>query len=396
MTWRAPLSVTCLFCHEAKEEPKRACMFWKGRYCILCYVQEGVSICRKCLVPWQDAYDGNNAFSEELKYARAEAALPVSRVRPQLHMLCLECVREDKANLKRLTLPVWALDVKARLQLQKIRKVVAKFGPPPLFELIAMRMLNLKPPPLNDQGAADRQPGCRSRPGPAVQKVLTSRKVQNQKLVLKKVASMTEEGAEPKVGHEADGLCPSDGTSLFAALNLECHGMKPNEKFRLLENLGHHDVRRQILRRQKAKTVQMPTEVGRLPRFRAIDEAESQSPPQSPPQFPEAQSHSEADGLCHGALTLPEAQSQQSGASQWLNAPSKAHPDNCQPCWFTAKNKGCDRDGCLFCHQPHDTGDVRLSRPKRENSASTRQRQAKRQAQIDFLNAHIRVKGTSQ
>ena len=97
-------------------------MFWRGTYCILCCVEEGVSICRKCLVPWQDAYDGNNAFSEELKYARAEAALPVSRVCPQLHMLCLECVREDKANLKRLTLPVWALDVKARLQLQKIRK----------------------------------------------------------------------------------------------------------------------------------------------------------------------------------------------------------------------------------------------------------------------------------
>ena len=141
----------------------------QGRYCILCYVEEDVSICRKCLVPWRAAYDSNNAFSHVVKYARAK---------DEPHMLCLECVSEEEE----LTLPVEALDDTASLQLKKIRKVVAECGSQPLFELIAMKMLNLKPPPLNDQGA-DRQP--------AVQKVLTSRKVQNQKMVLKKVASMT-------------------------------------------------------------------------------------------------------------------------------------------------------------------------------------------------------------
>ena len=135
MTWRAPLSVKCLFCHEAKEHPKVATMSKQGRYCILCYVEEDVSICRKCLVPWRADYDSNNAFYEEvLRFARAE---------DEPHMLCLECVREDKANRKRLTLPAWALDVKARLQLQKIRKVVAKFGPHPI-QVIASQSLNLK------------------------------------------------------------------------------------------------------------------------------------------------------------------------------------------------------------------------------------------------------------
>ena len=135
MTWRAPLSVDCLFCHEAKEEPKRANVNNQGKYCILCYVEEDVSICRKCLVPWRADYDSNNAFYEEvLRFARAE---------DEPHMLCLECVREDKANRKRLTLPAWALDVKARLQLQKIRKVVAKFGPHPI-QVIASQSLNLK------------------------------------------------------------------------------------------------------------------------------------------------------------------------------------------------------------------------------------------------------------
>ena len=69
MTWRAPLSVKCLFCHEAKEEPKRANVFMepKSKYCILCYVEEGVSICRKCLVPWQADYDSNNARKDVLR-----------------------------------------------------------------------------------------------------------------------------------------------------------------------------------------------------------------------------------------------------------------------------------------------------------------------------------------
>jgi len=98
MTWRAPLRAKCLFCHEAKEEPKPAKVFMepKSKYCILCYVEEGVSICRKCLVPWQAAYDSNNAFSQVLKYARAQ---------DEPHMLCLYCVAEDFANEEELTLP---------------------------------------------------------------------------------------------------------------------------------------------------------------------------------------------------------------------------------------------------------------------------------------------------
>ena len=152
MTWRAPLSVKCLFCHEAKEHPGVATMSKQGRYCILCYVEEDVSICRKCLVPWQAAYDSNNAFSKELRFARAE---------DEPHMLCLECVREDKANRKRLTLPAWALDVKARLQLQKIRKVVAKFGPHPI-QVIASQTLDLKQVIAAGQGAASSAQGAAS------------------------------------------------------------------------------------------------------------------------------------------------------------------------------------------------------------------------------------------
>ena len=49
----------------------------------------------------------------------------------------------------------------------------------------------------------------------------------------------------------------------------------------------------------------------------------------------------------------------QSPAAQWLNAPPEAHPGSCRPCWFTAKGKGCHRNGCLFCHKPHVTADVR-------------------------------------
>ena len=87
----------------------------QGRYCILCYVEEDVSICRKCLVPWQAAYDSNNAFSQVLKYARAE---------DEPHMLCLYCVAEDFGNEEELTLPANALDDTARLQLTKICKAV--------------------------------------------------------------------------------------------------------------------------------------------------------------------------------------------------------------------------------------------------------------------------------
>ena len=134
MAWRAPLSVECLFCNEAKEHPKVATMSKQGRYCILCYVEEDVSICRKCLVPWRAAYDSNNAFSKELRFARAE---------DEPHMLCLECVREDMEHQQQLTLPACALDDKAHLQLTKIRKVVAKFGPHPI-QVIASQSLNLK------------------------------------------------------------------------------------------------------------------------------------------------------------------------------------------------------------------------------------------------------------
>ena len=106
----------------------------KSKYCILCYVEEGVSICRKCLVPWQADYDSNDARKDVLRFARAE---------DEPHMLCLDCVREDKANEKKLTLPAHALDDKARLQLKKICKVWAKFGPPPI-QVIASQTLNLK------------------------------------------------------------------------------------------------------------------------------------------------------------------------------------------------------------------------------------------------------------
>ena len=128
----------------------------QGRYCILCYVEEDVSICRKCLVPWQAAYDSNNAFSQVLKYARAE---------DETHMLCLYCVAEDFANEDELTLPANALDDTARLQLTKICKVVAKFGPAPI-EVITRETLNLKPAPFA-QGAASSAQGAERQPAVA-------------------------------------------------------------------------------------------------------------------------------------------------------------------------------------------------------------------------------------
>ena len=136
MTWQAPLRATCLFCHEAKEEPKLANAFMerKSKYCILCYVEEGVSICRKCLVPWRADYDSNDARKDVLRFACAE---------DEPHMLCLYCVAEDFANADELTLPANALDDTARLQLTKICKAVAKFGPPPI-DVIASETLNLK------------------------------------------------------------------------------------------------------------------------------------------------------------------------------------------------------------------------------------------------------------
>ena len=120
MAWHAPLYKECLFCNEAKEHPKDS-MSKQGRSCILCQVEEDVSMCRKCSVPRQPAYDGNNAFSRVLKHARAEDQL-----------LCLECVREDMANKKKLTLTPCDLNVQAHQQLQKIRTVVAQFGPHPI------------------------------------------------------------------------------------------------------------------------------------------------------------------------------------------------------------------------------------------------------------------------
>jgi hypothetical protein len=54
-----------------------------------------------------------------------------------------------------------------------------------------------------------------------------------------------------------------------------------------------------------------------------------------------------------------ESTAAQRSAAQWLNAPSEAHPGGCRPCWFTAKGKGCHRNGCLFCHKPHVSADVR-------------------------------------
>ena len=133
MTWQAPLRATCLFCHEAKEEPKPAKVFRESKlkYCILCYVEEGVSICRKCLVPWQAAYDSNNAFSKELRFARAE---------DEPYMLCLECVREDMENEQQLTLPPCALNDQAHLQLEKIRTVVAQFGQHPIQVLASQSL----------------------------------------------------------------------------------------------------------------------------------------------------------------------------------------------------------------------------------------------------------------
>ena len=139
--------------------------------------------------------------------------------------------------------------------------------------------------------------------------------------------------------------------SLIAALNIECHGMEPSQKFRLRPIMGP--------RRHWATHWETPTHV-----VEAIHSVPS------PSLFdvlsdtlghdgPEAQSHSasprEADSMSQRAQS-PAAQSP---AAQWLNASLKAHPGSCHPCWFTAKGSGCQREGCLFCHKPHVPADVR-------------------------------------
>ena len=74
-----------------------------------------------------------------------------------------------------------------------------------------------------------------------------------------------------------------------------------------------------------------------------------------------------------------ESTAAQRPAAQWLNAPPEAHPGSCRPCWFTAKGRGCQRKGCLFCHKPHVPADVR------HPGGSRRQRVAKRNGRDDSL-----------
>ena len=115
----------CLYCRAAKEHPKPASVWPRedDKRCILCYVEEDVSICRKCSVPWLASYDSNNAYRHDLQFASVECTL-----------LCLECVR----TRKQLTLPKDVIDQE---QLKKVKKVVAKRGGPPPVEVIASEVL---------------------------------------------------------------------------------------------------------------------------------------------------------------------------------------------------------------------------------------------------------------
>ena len=166
---------------------------------------------------------------------------------------------------------------------------------------------------------------------------------------------------------------------LIPALNIECPCP------RTLNALGATDPRQRHCRLGPRQTKAMRS-VPHIPAKRTPD----RSVP-SPSLFdvlsdtlghdgPEAQSHSasprEADSMSQRAQS-PAAQSP---AAQWLNAPSKAHPGSCRPCWFTAKGKGCHRNGCLFCHKPHDTADVKHLR---HPGGRIRQRVAMRKGRDD-------------
>jgi hypothetical protein len=116
----------CAFCfaHKTHAAPEKGHV--RGRYCIMCYVEEDVGICRRCSIPWRATYDANNAYNESRGMGRWEY---VRGGDSDVHIICLECVREDFDGEKRLTMSEDDLSEEERQQLHKLRRIVAHEEP---------------------------------------------------------------------------------------------------------------------------------------------------------------------------------------------------------------------------------------------------------------------------
>ena len=123
----------CLYCLGPKENPRWARVFMQddSKFCVLCLVEEDVSICRKCSVPWNKLYDMDNHFSVELERLNANEA--------HKHLLCLQCIRQKKETL---TLPVGALDEESQKQLDLLEQICEEEGEPGV-ELIAWETIEI-------------------------------------------------------------------------------------------------------------------------------------------------------------------------------------------------------------------------------------------------------------
>ena len=125
----------CILCCGVKEHPKPAGLGMQGKFCALCYIEEDVSMCRSCSIPWRQEYDATGAFYDDvLQYAKPSDS--------HLHVLCFECIREDFDGHRRLTLSEPDLSPEGRFQLSIVRRVFSERGPPPI-EVIYRQVLKL-------------------------------------------------------------------------------------------------------------------------------------------------------------------------------------------------------------------------------------------------------------
>ena len=112
----------CVFCfaHQMHTAPA------KGRYCIMCYVEEDIDIYRRCSIPWRDMYDANGAYKESRGMGRW---VHVREGDSDVHIICLEFVRDDVDGEKLLAMSEDDLSEEERKQLHKIRRIVAQEVP---------------------------------------------------------------------------------------------------------------------------------------------------------------------------------------------------------------------------------------------------------------------------
>ena len=111
----------CEFCFTHKTHEAA-----KGRRCIMCNVEEDIGICRRCSIPWRATYDASNAYKESCDMGRYEY---VHEGDSGVHIICLDCVRDDFDGEKLLTMSEDDLSEEERKQLHKLRRIVAREEP---------------------------------------------------------------------------------------------------------------------------------------------------------------------------------------------------------------------------------------------------------------------------